>query len=96
MSSGVPAVPIDAQRILGFWFADGMAERWFHATATLDDEIRRRFERSRRRAAVGKFDQWAATADGALGLVIVLDQFPLNAPQTHQSLRINVTFRLTR
>ncbi len=83
MSSGIPAVPIDAQRILEFWFADGMAERWFHATAALDDEIRRCFEPSWRRAAVGEFDHWAVTADGALALIILLDQFPLNMFRGH-------------
>ncbi len=83
MISGVPAVPIDAQRVLDFWFADGMAERWFHATAALDDKIRRRFEPSWRRAAVGELDHWAATADGALALVIMLDQFPLNMFRGH-------------
>ena len=74
--------PVESRRqpaeILDFWFADGMARRWFRSTPALDDEIRRRFEDLWRAAADGQLDHWSDTADGALALVIVLDQLPLN------------------
>ena len=71
-------MPVDPQAVLAFWFADGMQRRWFNATPALDAEIRARFEDTWRQAAAGELDSWAATADGALALAIVLDQFPLN------------------
>ena len=69
---------VDPAEILDFWFAAGMDRRWFRATAALDDEIRRRFEASWQAAADHRLDHWADDADGALALVILLDQFPLN------------------
>jgi uncharacterized protein (DUF924 family) len=64
--------------VLDFWFADGMEKRWFRAPPALDAEIRRRFAAAWRLAARGELDVWAQTPDGALALVILLDQFPLN------------------
>jgi len=69
---------VQAREILDFWFADGMAKRWFRATPALDAEIRDRYERTWREAADGALDDWARTPDGALALVILLDQLPLN------------------
>jgi uncharacterized protein (DUF924 family) len=66
------------QDVLDFWFADGMQRRWFRATPALDAEIRGRFEAPWRAAAAGHLDHWSQNAAGALALVILLDQFPLN------------------
>ena len=66
------------REVLDFWFAEGMQRRWFRATPALDAEVRTRFEALWHEAATGSLDHWAAGADGALALVIVLDQFPLN------------------
>ncbi|MCG6968026.1 MAG: DUF924 domain-containing protein [Chromatiaceae bacterium] len=68
----------EVQEIIEFWFADGMQKRWFNATPALDQEIRERFEDTWQRASAGEFDSWLDSADGALALAIVLDQFPLN------------------
>ena len=68
----------DIDRVLDFWFAAGMEERWFHATPALDAEIRERFEPLWLQGAAGALDGWRDDADGALALAIVLDQFPLN------------------
>jgi uncharacterized protein (DUF924 family) len=70
--------PRQALEVLDFWFADGMDKRWFRATPAFDAEVRRRFVERWRQAADGELDAWAASARGALALVIVLDQFPLN------------------
>lgn len=67
-----------ARRVLDFWFADGMHRRWFRTTPQLDEEIRTRFEATWHRAADDELGHWTESAEGALALVIVLDQFPLN------------------
>lgn len=64
--------------VLDFWFADETKSAWFRSTPALDAAIRDRFDTLWRSAAVGGIDHWKATAQGALALVIVLDQFPLN------------------
>jgi uncharacterized protein (DUF924 family) len=69
---------MQAREVIDFWFADGMARRWFRSTPALDAEIREHFEGPWREAANGGLDDWAATPEGALALVILLDQFPLN------------------
>jgi uncharacterized protein (DUF924 family) len=69
---------MDPLTIVAFWFADDMRRAWFRSTPALDATIRKRFEDLWRRAAGGKLDDWADTPVGALALVIVLDQFPLN------------------
>lgn len=65
-------------QVLDFWFAPGMDKRWFNSTAALDAEIEERFGGVWFRAAAGELADWEGEADGALALVIVLDQFPLN------------------
>lgn len=68
------ATPVD---IIGFWRAAG-PEKWFAKSHGFDESIRLKFEPSHHRAARGEFDAWAVTADGALALLILLDQFPRN------------------
>lgn len=68
----------DSQTLLDFWYSAEMRPRWFDSTPALDDLIRDRFDPLWRRAAAGELDHWQATAGGALALVIVLDQLPLN------------------
>jgi uncharacterized protein (DUF924 family) len=72
----MPAV--DMEEVLAFWFAPGMARRWFRSTPEFDQAIRSRFEATWRCAAESGLDPWSDTPGGALALVIVLDQFPLN------------------
>lgn len=64
--------------ILDFWFSPDMKTRWFSSTAELDRRIRERFEGLWRKAVEGQLDDWKATPEGCLALVIVLDQLPLN------------------
>ena len=63
--------------ILHFWREAGPSA-WFKKSARFDDAIRLKFEPTHFAAARGRYDAWAATADGALALLIVLDQFPRN------------------
>jgi uncharacterized protein (DUF924 family) len=68
----------EPDKVLDFWFSDEMKNAWFRSTPTLDGTIRERFETLWRSAADGAIDGWTTTPQGALALVIVLDQFPLN------------------
>jgi len=65
------------QDVLGFWTAAGPG-KWFARSDAFDDAIRLKFEPVHLAAARGKYDAWAADAEGALALVILLDQFPRN------------------
>jgi uncharacterized protein (DUF924 family) len=66
-----------AADIVGFWREAG-PDRWFAKDAAFDDEIRRRFLPTYEAAAAGKLAAWEQTAQGALALLILLDQFPRN------------------
>ena len=63
--------------ILGFWLGAGPA-KWFKKVVAFDEAIRLKFEPTHHRAARGEYDAWAATAEGALALLLLLDQFPRN------------------
>lgn len=71
-----PIAPTPAD-VVAFWREAG-AERWFKKDAAFDDEIRRRFLTSYEAAAAGKLSLWEQSAEGALALLILLDQFPRN------------------
>ncbi|HSL00055.1 MAG TPA: DUF924 family protein [Rubrobacteraceae bacterium] len=66
--------------VLRFWFGeeDAWREEWFTKSEDFDREIRDRFETLYESAASGTLDDWRESAEGALALVIVLDQFPRN------------------
>ena len=75
------------QRILDFWFSaaeldapqiDSRMERWFGSDPALDQQIRAEFGPLVERALAGEFDSWAATAEGRLALILLLDQFCRN------------------
>ncbi len=75
--------------VLDVWFPPGTGAdsthpggqanpAWFKADAAFDEAIRQRFLTAYEQAAQGDLDGWAATAEGALALVVLLDQFPRN------------------
>jgi len=74
--SEAPAAPSLAD-VVAFWRAAG-PKRWFEKDAAFDDDIRRRFLKLHEAAAAGKLTDWEANAEGALALLILLDQFPRN------------------
>src|SRR5437764_15370580 len=63
--------------ILAFWREAG-SDRWYEKDGAFDDEVRRRYLGLWQEAAAGKLSSWETSDDGALALVIVLDQFPRN------------------
>lgn len=65
------------QDILGFWTQAG-PKQWFSKNRAFDEAIRLKYEPTHHAAARGDYDSWSETADGALALILVLDQFPRN------------------
>ena len=66
------------QSIVAYWFSAPVRPLWFKSTKAFDNQLRERFESVWQQAAAGKLDSWAQNAEGALALVILLDQIPLN------------------
>lgn len=64
--------------VVAFWREAG-PERWFAKDAAFDTAFRERFLAAHEAAARGELDAWAATPDGVLALLLLLDQFPRNA-----------------
>jgi uncharacterized protein (DUF924 family) len=71
--------------ILDFWFLPaGDPEHgkprdiWWRSTPEFDQEIRERFGALIQRAVAGELKHWAETAEGALALIILCDQFTRN------------------
>ena len=67
----------DHHTIIDFWFTDEARARWFNSSPEFDRQLTEQFLETWQAARRGELD-WAATPTGALALVIVLDQFPLN------------------
>jgi len=68
---------IQATDVVDFWIEAGR-KRWFAKDAAFDAQIRERFEAAHHAAARGELDDWRRTAEGALALLLLLDQFPRN------------------
>ena len=66
-----------AADVVSFWREAG-PEAWFKKDDAFDAEIRRRFLAAHEAAAAGKLSDWEHSAEGALALLILLDQFPRN------------------
>ena len=64
--------------IIDFWKATSGPAKWFAKSDAFDDDIRRRFEADHHAAARGEYADWAESSDGALALLLLLDQFPRN------------------
>jgi len=65
------------KEVIDFWFEAG-PKKWFATSETFDDAIRARFGAVVEAAGAGEHDDWQQTAQGALALVLLLDQFTRN------------------
>jgi uncharacterized protein (DUF924 family) len=79
-NSQQPATPAlcSPYSILDFWFSARVRPLWFRSTPEFDAEVRQRFVDTWQAARVNALKDWEDSASGALTLVIVLDQLPLN------------------
>ena len=66
-----------AAGVVAFWEAAG-PERWFAKSDDFDAKIRARYLPLVERAAAGELDDWVEEREGALALLLLLDQFPRN------------------
>lgn len=66
-----------AQDVIAFWRQAGPG-KWFEKDEAFDRAIRENFYATYEAAAKGELHDWEKTPEGALALVIVLDQFPRN------------------
>lgn len=71
-------VSAEATAVVEFWMKAG-AHMWFAKDAEFDRRFRERFLSAYESATRGDLDHWQATPDGALALVLLLDQFPRNS-----------------
>jgi uncharacterized protein (DUF924 family) len=69
---------VEPKDVLAFW-RDAGASQWFRKDEAFDRAFRDRFLAAHEAALRGELDGWAEHPDGALALVILLDQFPRNA-----------------
>ncbi|WP_411833274.1 DUF924 family protein [Pseudoxanthomonas mexicana] len=68
---------IGPQQVTGFWREAGYA-RWFSRDDAFDAAFRQRFGDAHFRAARRELEAWMDDAEGALALVLLLDQYPRN------------------
>ena len=68
---------MDAGTVVDFWMLAGPV-RWFTKDAAFDGALAVHFGDALKQARLGAFDHWAETPEGALGLVILLDQVSRN------------------
>ncbi|MFO7593150.1 MAG: DUF924 family protein [Pseudomonadota bacterium] len=71
-------INVTPETLLDCWFSPTVEKRWFRSTPEFDESLHRRFEAWVQAALNGELEHWAETPQGALALVILLDQLPLN------------------
>jgi uncharacterized protein (DUF924 family) len=76
MSAAESPLPAPAE-VTAFWRAAG-PRKWFRKDAAFDRAIAARFLPAHEAAAAGRLADWEATPQGALALLLLLDQFPRN------------------
>jgi uncharacterized protein (DUF924 family) len=63
--------------VVAFWREAG-PEKWFKKDTDFDNAIRARFQELHAEAAAGRLQHWTSTPEGALALILLLDQFSRN------------------
>ena len=77
-SPSLKPLAVQPQDVVAFW-RDAGPQAWFSKSDAFDADFRQRFEAAHWAAASRQLDEWLEDADGALALMILLDQFPRNA-----------------
>lgn len=65
-------------QVLEFWMTEAGPAKWYLSDPDFDAEIRDRFLASWQAGTRGDLHGWAKDPEGALALIILLDQFPRN------------------
>lgn len=71
--------PADARTVVAFWQVAGEKGDWFSKNSEFDKRFRDRFLDLHCAAARRECDGWIEEPEGALALMILLDQYPRNA-----------------
>ena len=87
------AATVSPSDVIAFWREAG-PDRWFEKDTAFDEQIRARFLALHEAAAAGALSAWETSADGALALLLLLDQFPRN--MFRGQARMFATDRLAR
>jgi uncharacterized protein (DUF924 family) len=66
-----------AKQVVLFWEKAG-PQRWFKKDPAFDQRIRERFLMTYQVAEMGRLAGWEMSPEGALALIVLLDQFPRN------------------
>ncbi|GAB2498815.1 DUF924 family protein [Pseudoxanthomonas sangjuensis] len=74
MGSEIAIAPLD---VVGFWRDSGY-RKWFGGGEAFDADCRARFLDAHHAAARRELEHWMESAEGALALLILLDQIPRN------------------
>jgi uncharacterized protein (DUF924 family) len=84
-AQGNGALPERARVLIDTWFGppgdpdrENHRDIWFKWTPAYDDMLRQLFLADYERAAAGALSSWEKTAEGALALLLLLDQLPRN------------------
>lgn len=75
---GAAVPPTQAAGVVQFWRDAGSA-RWFTKNTAFDRQFREGFHDLHFAAAARRCDAWAAAAESALALLLLLDQYPRNS-----------------
>ena len=69
---------MDYQEIIDFWFSEQTRPLWFNSTSEFDAQLKEKYLAVYTEAKDLKLKSWQSNPLGALALVILLDQLPLN------------------
>ena len=68
----------DIDRILNYWLSEIGPDGWYETSDAVDARIRADFLDLWHAGMGGELDHWILSPDGALALLVLLDQFPRN------------------
>jgi uncharacterized protein (DUF924 family) len=69
--------PVTSSEVVSFWREAGPS-KWFSKDDAFDQSCRDRFLSTYEAAARGDLNEWELTPEGALAVILLLDQFPRN------------------
>jgi uncharacterized protein (DUF924 family) len=64
--------------VRSFWFSEAIEAKWFKPDEAFDAALKARFEFALKAAKAGALALWTETSEGALALIVLLDQMSRN------------------